>query len=45
MVAMLWVKQILSNDKKFIDVPRMLKDEVKTILKDLNRTELITDTE
>ena len=32
MVAMLWVSRIVAGKKKFSDVPRLLKDQVREIL-------------
>lgn len=32
MVAMLWVTRIVAGKKKFSDVPRLLKDQVREIL-------------
>lgn len=34
MMAMLWAQQIMLGKKKFEDVPRLLKEQVKEILVD-----------
>lgn len=32
MIAMLWAQRIMSEKKKYSDVPRLLKEQVKEIL-------------
>ena len=40
MMAMLWAQQIMLGKKKFEDVPRLLKEQVKEILIDSGMGEL-----
>lgn len=40
MMAMLWAQQIMLGKKKFEDVPRLLKEQVKEILVDSGMGEL-----
>lgn len=40
MMAMLWASQIMLGKKKFEDVPRLLKEQVKEILVDSGMGEL-----
>ena len=43
MMAMLWVNQILLGKKKFSDVPRLLKPQVKELLIDAGYEDLVTE--
>ena len=43
MMAMLWAQQIMLGKKTYEQVPRLLKDKVKEILKDSELGELVTD--
>ena len=43
MMAMLWAQQIMLGKKTYEQVPRLLKDKVKEILKDSGMGELVTD--
>ena len=40
MMAMLWAQQIMLGKATFADVPRLLKDKVKTLLVDSGCAEL-----
>ena len=40
MMAMLWAQQIMLGKAVFADVPRLLKDKVKTLLVDSGMEEL-----
>lgn len=40
MMAMLWAQQIMLGKKTYIQVPRLLKDQVKEILIDSGMSEL-----
>lgn len=40
MMAMLWTQQIMLGKAVFADVPRLLKDKVKTLLVDSGCAEL-----
>lgn len=42
-MAMLWANQILLGKKSFLQVPRLLKEQVKEILIDAGYSELITE--
>ena len=42
-MAMLWAQQIILGKKKFTDVPRLLKDNVKEILIDSGKEDLIVE--
>ena len=43
MMAMLWAQQIIYGKKKFAQVPRMLKEQVKEVLIDSGCDELVTE--
>ena len=41
MMAMLWAQKIMLGKKTFAEVPRLLKDQVKEILIESGREELL----
>lgn len=43
MMAMLWAHQIMLGKKNYVQVPRLLKDQVKEILIDSGIQELVTE--
>lgn len=43
MMAMLWAQKIILEKKKYKDVPRLLKDQVKEILIESGCEELIVE--
>jgi hypothetical protein len=43
MMAMLWCQQILLGKKTFAQVPRLLKDQVRELLKDSGYEELAVE--
>lgn len=43
MMAMLWAQKIILGKKTFIDVPRLLKDQVREILVESGCEELIAE--
>lgn len=43
MVAMLWVNQILLGKKSYSDVPVRLKEQVKELLTDAGKEDLVTE--
>ena len=43
MMAMLWAQEIMCGNKTFDQVPRLLKEKVKTILINAGMEELITE--
>lgn len=43
MMAMLWAQQIMLGKKKFDQVPRLLKDQVKEILVDSGMESLVEE--
>lgn len=43
MMAMLWAQQIMLGKKTFSQVPRLLKDDVKEILIDSGKEELVVE--
>ena len=43
MMAMLWAQQIMNGKRIYKEVPRMLKEKVKEILKDSGMGELVTE--
>lgn len=43
MVAMLWVNQILIGKKSYSDVPARLKEQVKELLTDAGKEDLVTE--
>ena len=43
MMAMLWAQQIMLGKKTFTQVPRLLKDDVKEILIDSGKEELVVE--
>ena len=43
MVAKLWAKAIINGDKKYSQVPRLLKEKVKEILIEKGREDLLED--
>lgn len=43
MIAHLWVSQIILGKKKYGDVPRLLKPQVKKLLIDAGYEELVTE--
>ena len=40
-MARLWVQQIVDGNKTFDQVPRLLKSDVRSILVDMGRTDLV----
>ncbi len=43
MMGMLWAQQIMLGKKTFAQVPRLLKEQVKEILIDSGRENLVTE--
>lgn len=43
MMALLWTNQILLGKKKYLDVPRLLKNKVRELLIDAGFEELVTE--
>ena len=43
MMGLLWAQQIMLGKKKYADVPRLLKEQVKEILIDSGCEELVTE--
>lgn len=43
MMAMLWAQQIMFGKKSYVQVPRLLKEQVKELLIDSGCEELITE--
>ena len=43
MMAMLWAQQIMLGKRTFSQVPRLLKDDVKEILIDSGKEELVVE--
>lgn len=43
MLAMLWAQKIILGKKTFAEVPRLLKDQVREILIESGKEELITE--
>ena len=43
MMAMLWVQQILLGKKTYVQVPRLLKEQVKELLIDSGYEELVVE--
>ena len=43
MMAMIWAQQIMLGKKTFAQVPRLLKEKVKEILRDSGCEELVTE--
>ena len=43
MMAMLWAQQIMLGKKTYVQVPRLLKPQVKEILIDSGYEELVTE--
>lgn len=43
MMAMLWAQQIMLGKKTFVQVPRLLKEQVKEILIDSGMEDLIVE--
>ena len=43
MIAKLWANEIISGNKTFEQVPRLLKDKVRAILIEGNRQDLIIE--
>lgn len=43
MVAILWVNQILIGKKSYSDVPARLKEQVKELLTDAGKEDLVTE--
>ena len=43
MIAKLWASEIISGNKTFEQVPRLLKEKVKAILIEENRQDLIIE--
>lgn len=43
MMAMLWAQQIMLGKKTFVQVPRLLEEQVKEILIDSGMEELVTE--
>lgn len=42
-VAILWANEIMHDNAKYADVPRMLKEKVKTILINAGKGDLVTE--
>ena len=45
MLAKLWAEQIIDGNKKFSEVPRLLKERVRAILIEKNREDLLEEEE
>lgn len=45
MIAMLWAQKIMLGKKTFAQVPRLLKDQVKEILIESGKEDLVTEEE
>lgn len=43
MMAMLWAQEIMCGNKKFSQVPRLLKDQVTEVLTNSGREDLIVE--
>ena len=43
MMAMLWAQQIMLGKKTYVQVPKLLKDQVKEILVDSGCEDLVTE--
>lgn len=43
MMAMLWAQQIMLGKKTYAQVPRLLKEDVKELLIDSGKAELVTE--
>lgn len=43
MISLLWANQIIMNNKKYSDVPRLLRDKVKEILISLGHEDMTTE--
>lgn len=43
MIAKLWTEQIIEGNKKFNQVPALLKEPVKVLLKEAGREDLIME--
>ena len=43
MIAMLWAQRIICDKKKYKDVPRLLKEQVKEILIESGCEDLVTE--
>ena len=43
MMAMLWAQKIILGKKKYSDVPRLLKEQVKEILEESGLESLVTE--
>lgn len=43
MIAMLWAQRIICDKKKYKDVPRLLKEQVKEILVESGCEDLVTE--
>ena len=43
MMAMLWAQQIMLGKKKYAQVPRLLKEDVKELLIDSGKEDLVTE--
>ena len=43
MMAMLWAQQIMLGKKTYVQVPRLLRDQVKEILIDSGMEHLVTE--
>lgn len=45
MIAMLWAQKIMLRKKTYAQVPRLLKDQVKEILIESGKADLVTEEE
>ena len=45
MMAMIWAQQIMLGKKTYAQVPRLLKDQVKEILIESGKEDLVTEEE
>lgn len=45
MIAMLWAQKIMLGKKTYAQVPRLLKDQVKEILIESGKEDLVTEEE
>lgn len=43
MIAKLWTKKIIAEEKTFAEVPARLKPQVKELLIEAGRTDLVTE--
>lgn len=43
MIAKLWMQEIIDGNKTYVQVPKLLKEQVKTLLIDSGHEELIVE--